>query len=514
MSIDVCKNSIFLRKAAAAATTATSAVSKNDNTKDTKTTKKSRSSSFSKLQTLVASVSRRRTKQKATLESKPNVCVPQPQAQAQRPKSPPSNLKLRPSVSARPISQFFFPSSKEEEDVAANRVTMTRQISFSPPPPSLHQKQQQTKNRQLNRHSLAIDLIDRQQNEESTCSTISSSRSSSVKTIRLLDDFAIKEEDEDDENFINTVQSDIYVSSMSIRKDYCLARSTSQNKEKRLSGVVNVARARTVLGLDSLKSKETRAIHVWQNTITQLLSTDPDQDCMFDNDKKDLYKLIAHPALVPDDTLERQKFVRQSSPKDLAMIRFILNELIETEKSYNQLLVLIQDRYMRPMLAASRAKDPLVKSVDIPILFNHLPELLQLSDKLLLSFESTNNVGHIFRSLESSFVVFLKYAMHYRANIKTIKRACSNVLFIKIDQENLSRRDTNRLGMSDYLIAPIQRIPRFILLIKDLQKYAHPMDTNYVELDLALKILTGLAVAMDYAQNKAPPPSRSSMGTL
>ncbi|KAL7311600.1 hypothetical protein PS15m_009339 [Mucor circinelloides] len=511
MSIDVCKNnSILLKKATAAA-------SKNDSTNDTKT-KKNRSSSFSKLQTLVASVSRRRTKQKGTLESKSNVSLPQPQP-SPMPQLPPPNLKLKPSLSARPFSQFFFPSVKEEEDEEPSntptRATIARQISFSPPSP--RQKQQQTKNRQLSRHSIAIDITDRQQQQtEESGSSSSSSRSSSLKTIRLLDDFTIKEEDEveEEEQLISTVQSDIALSSTSIKRDYCISRSISQNKEKRLSGVVNVARARTVLGLDSLKSKETRAIHVWKNTITQLLSANPDQDCMLDNDKRELYKIMAHPALIPEDPLERQRFVRQSSPKDLAMVKFILNELIETEKSYNQLLVLIQDRYMRPMLAASQSKDPLVKSTDIPILFNHLPELVQLSDNLLQSFQSTNNVGKVFRSFESSFVVFLKYAMHYRTNIKTIKRACSNVLFIKINQENLSRRDTNRLGMSDYFIAPIQRIPRYCLMIKDLQKYVHPFDTNYVELDLALKILTGLAVAMDYAQNKAPPPSRSSIGTI
>lgn len=475
MSIDVCKNnSILLKKATAAA-------SKNDSTNDTKT-KKNRSSSFSKLQTLVASVSRRRTKQKGTLESKSNVSLPQPQS-SPMPQLPPPNLKLKPSLSARPFSQFFFPSVKEEEDEEPSniptRATIARQISFSPPSP--RQKQQQTKNRQLSRHSIAIDITDRQQQQtEESGSSSSSSRSSSLKTIRLLDDFIIKEEDEVEEEgqLINTVQSDIALSSTSIKRDYCISRSISQNKEKRLSGVVNVARARTVLGLDSLKSKETRAIHVWKNTITQLLSANPDQDCMLDNDKRELYKIMAHPALIvsgcpfffhylsnykytnvyynieskPEDPLERQRFVRQSSPKDLAMVKFILNELIETEKSYNQLLVLIQDvsdicivsslyakcllsqRYMRPMLAASQSKDPLVKSTDIPILFNHLPELVQLSDKLLQSFQSTNNVGKVFRSFESSFVVFLKYAMHYRTNIKTIKRACSNVLFIKIDQ--------------------------------------------------------------------------------
>ncbi|KAL9554153.1 hypothetical protein MBANPS3_002953 [Mucor bainieri] len=512
MSIDVCNNnSILLKKATAAA-------SKNDSTNDTKT-KKNRSSSFSKLQTLVASVSRRRPKQKGTFECKSNVSLPQPQP-TPMPQLPPPNLKLKPSLSARPFSQFFFPSAKEEEDEEPTnrpaRATIARQISFSPPS-SLQQKQQQTKNRQLNRHSIAIDFIDRQQQQtEESNSSSSSSRSSSLKTIRLLDDFTIKEEDEEEqeEQLINTVQSDIALSSTSIKRDYCISRSISQNKEKRLSGVVNVARARTVLGLDSLKSKETRAIHVWKNTITQLLSANPDQDCVVDNDKRELYKIMAHPALTPEDPLERQRFVPQSSPKDLAMVKFILNELIETEKSYNQLLVLIQDRYMRPMLAASQAKDPLVKSTDIPILFNHLPELVQLSNNLLESFQSTNNVGQVFRSFESSFVVFLKYAMHYRTNIKTIKRACSNVLFIKIDQESLSRRDTNRLGMSDYFIAPIQRIPRYCLMIKDLQKYVHPFDTNSSELDLALKILTGLAVAMDYAQNKAPPPSRSSIGTI
>jgi hypothetical protein len=89
---------------------------------------------------------------------------------------------------------------------------------------------------------------------------------------------------------------------------------------------------------------------------------------------------------------------------------------------------------MKPMIAASKTKNSLVKSTDIPLLFDHLPELVQLSDKLLNLFKSTNNIGYAFRSLGSSLVVFLQYAMHYRSNIKTIRKACNNVLFVKIDQ--------------------------------------------------------------------------------
>ncbi|KAI8987157.1 Dbl homology domain-containing protein [Pilobolus umbonatus] len=188
------------------------------------------------------------------------------------------------------------------------------------------------------------------------------------------------------------------------------------------------------------------------------------------------------------------------------MIRFILNELIDTEESYNKLLLLIRTRYMEPMIAASKKKFPLVKESDIPILFNHLPALLKLSNEILIRCKTSTNIGEIFRDLESDLVVFHKYAAHYRSKTKTIRKACNNVLFLKIDQENLARKDTNRLGMSDYFIAPIQRIPRYCLLLKDLQKYTNKQVPQYYDLEYALNSLTQLAVTMDHVKMKISPP--------
>lgn len=129
---------------------------------------------------------------------------------------------------------------------------------------------------------------------------------------------------------------------------------------------------------------------------------------------------------------------------------------------------------MQPMMAATH--NPLVKSSDVAVLFRHLPEMIALSEKLLACFETyathrwrdcdAIHVCHIFQTLEQDMVVFLKYAVHYQTNLKAIRRACNNVLFIKIEQESLARRDTNRMGMADYLIAPFQRVPRYCLLIK------------------------------------------------
>ncbi|KAI9243628.1 Dbl homology domain-containing protein, partial [Phascolomyces articulosus] len=198
-------------------------------------------------------------------------------------------------------------------------------------------------------------------------------------------------------------------------------------------------------------------------------------------------------------------------------------ELYTTEKSFHRLLKLIHTRYMQPMISASQEPAPLVKESDIPVLFRHLPEMLQLSEKILhnnnnhkrlsssssfLSASSSTSsatfslvrVGRIFQMLEQEMVVFLKYAVHYEAHSKLIRRACNNVVFLKIEQESLTRKDTNRMGISDYLIAPFQRVPRYCLLIKDLMKHTDRNDSQLAELDVALKMLTGLTVAMDHVQ--------------
>ncbi|KAI8393354.1 Dbl homology domain-containing protein [Radiomyces spectabilis] len=171
---------------------------------------------------------------------------------------------------------------------------------------------------------------------------------------------------------------------------------------------------------------------------------------------------------------------------------------------------MVQTNYMQVMAEAAQPRNPLFRAGDVPILFQHLPDLIALSEKLLTAFEyhasqlwrmfCPAQVGPIFRNLEDDLVVFLRYAMHYQNNIKSIRRACNNVLVLKIEQETLSQKDTHRLGIADYLIAPFQRVPRYCLLIKDLLKHTERCDPNYKDLDIALKLLTGLVTAMDYVQ--------------
>lgn len=206
--------------------------------------------SFSKLQSvglsLVASVSKRKANDNTLLNKYASTT------------SLPSTVKpptrLKPSISARPFSQFFFPIKEEEE--STNKINLINEQQTTGP----------EKKKINKRHSVSVDLID-----DST-SNYSSSRSSSLKTIKtqLVLDNVIIETNSD----IQCIQSDITF-------------PTTNNNNKRLSGV---ARARTVLGLDSNKSREIRAIHVWKEAIAQLSTTDDEQD--------ELYNILSHPALI------------------------------------------------------------------------------------------------------------------------------------------------------------------------------------------------------------------------
>ncbi|KAI7863576.1 Dbl homology domain-containing protein [Spinellus fusiger] len=166
---------------------------------------------------------------------------------------------------------------------------------------------------------------------------------------------------------------------------------------------------------------------------------------------------------------------------------------------------------MRQMVHASKEKYALVKSSDVLVLFSHLPALCALSNQVLDAFGPTTPdvsgwlpwrvpIGKVFCRLAQPLVVFLQYTLHYQTHQKSIKKACNNALFVKINQDTLRRRDSNRLGMSDYLIAPIQRVPRYCMLLKDLLKYTDPSDEDYEPLTKALCTMTSLVMAMDHAQ--------------
>ncbi|KAI8364400.1 Dbl homology domain-containing protein [Blakeslea trispora] len=193
--------------------------------------------------------------------------------------------------------------------------------------------------------------------------------------------------------------------------------------------------------------------------------------------------------------------VDDCTERDQMIARFIISELQSTEKSFYQFLLFIKSNYMEPMLEkVSQSRYTLFKSNDVHALFYHLPDLISVASRTLKKLEEYDildcpglTIGRIFKELEQDFVIFLKYAVHYQGNLKAIRRASLSCC------SKAQKTDDNRLGMSDYLIAPFQRVPRYELLLKDLLKYTK---NQHQDLIYAKNMISGLASTMNQVQQK------------
>lgn len=359
MSIDACKitnnSSIFLKKIRPSTNSNSNNVVLLKDIDNNIQVKKSRSTSLNKLQSvglsLVASVTKKRssnnnntatttTNRKSTQQviNKKHVStnsLPTVNVAPVTSTLPPPQMRLRPSISARPFSQFFFPIKEEKEEdttfeqpsIMYNKNRMghlKNERGQLPPQQTQRNKQQQQQKHQklrackkLNtskRHSIAVDFNSSHEDTNNIISSSNtSSRSSSLKTVKshsIIDNVVIATNDTVE------IQSEITFAAATTNttaKKRNLSRSVSQlqqvqqqNSNSNNNRLSSVARARTVLRLDSVKSREMRAISVWKDTVSQLsldgLHYDDSNNSSIEEEElqedNELYEILTHPALI------------------------------------------------------------------------------------------------------------------------------------------------------------------------------------------------------------------------
>ncbi|KAI8987197.1 Dbl homology domain-containing protein [Pilobolus umbonatus] len=186
--------------------------------------------------------------------------------------------------------------------------------------------------------------------------------------------------------------------------------------------------------------------------------------------------------------------------------KFILNELLTTEETYLEHLMTIKNFYMDPLFQTLRltTKRSILNfnSKDAEIIFAFIPELISLTHSLVqdlrLAITGGNDVGKVFCEYGHYFEVYISYAVNFSKSRKYINKASSSLIYRQLIKDSLEKKDANRMVLADYMIAPIQRITRYCLLLKDLQKHSTSTDNTHME--QALKCLSALAFAMNKVQ--------------
>lgn len=193
-------------------------------------------------------------------------------------------------------------------------------------------------------------------------------------------------------------------------------------------------------------------------------------------------------SLAPSESLSS---LSESTTKSEERLAFVNEEIMDTERRYVRHLTTLQDVFIK----ASHAPPEGVRSIDISGAFPKIAEIQKVHIDLLAAFELAKtdgdfDVGLILHSFMPRFECYRKYlASHQSAATKLKTLQLEIPAFKKFIQAAERDPRCEKLNMQDFLIMPVQRLPRYGLLLKELLKqtpYSHEIYHNlekaYVEI--------------------------------
>ncbi|KAK6101663.1 RhoGEF domain family protein [Brugia pahangi] len=181
-----------------------------------------------------------------------------------------------------------------------------------------------------------------------------------------------------------------------------------------------------------------------------------------------------------------------------------IRELCDTEKTFVEDLEYLTQKYMRPL------RQPLECTLIDPILadkiFYKVPEILihhqhflaALCDRLD-AFQTDTRIGDVLLShfrKQSMVDTYIAFVDNFKFSKQSIKQARERPAFEKYYMR--CRRDhRNKLDLDSLLISPIQRVPRYELIVKQIIKHTSVEHADYDSLLLAQKYIHELATKIN-----------------
>lgn len=169
---------------------------------------------------------------------------------------------------------------------------------------------------------------------------------------------------------------------------------------------------------------------------------------------------------------------------------FIETELIETEKSYLNGLHVLMNEFIIPILSQ--------KMIDIRYkdqITSNIPQIIQFHEEFLHKLLN-KSVAKVFNEESKHFMIYTQYIADYDLMLDVYAQHRSNETL----QTFLASKRRQKKPLTNYLVAPIQRIPRYILMLSDLKK--HTKSSRNRDIDCALDKITKICNAINEKQRE------------
>jgi hypothetical protein len=144
---------------------------------------------------------------------------------------------------------------------------------------------------------------------------------------------------------------------------------------------------------------------------------------------------------------------------------------------------------------------PVIPDTEVGRIFSHLPEIYQLNLNLLsdleirvANWEETKKIGDILSQFAPFLRMYATYTAQFEDCVKTLTNWCKKEeRFQQLVREFEATPECRHLAISHYMLEPVQRIPRYKLLLEDYLKRLPADAEDRADSEKALKVISEAA---------------------
>jgi len=188
----------------------------------------------------------------------------------------------------------------------------------------------------------------------------------------------------------------------------------------------------------------------------------------------------------------------------------IIAEVIETERSYVHQLSTLDELYITPLLRDATKTEAILPLKQCDVLFNNVRSIMSMNEGLLKSLEKGSesegqNIGQAFLDFVPFFQLYKTYiANHVRANellseLLSPESSSSSSKFREYHTRCTQDPRAKGLNLTSLLITPIQRVPRYKMLLEEVLKNTHHSHPDRSKLNQALNSVCQAALEINEA---------------
>ncbi|ELP90040.1 Rho guanine nucleotide exchange factor, putative [Entamoeba invadens IP1] len=180
----------------------------------------------------------------------------------------------------------------------------------------------------------------------------------------------------------------------------------------------------------------------------------------------------------------------------------VAQELLSTEESYVQQLKLLVEEFVKPI-----TRDQIIPAETSRKIFSDIEMILSVNTKFLESFQkvikvwnSESSIGGLFVKMAPFLKIYGEYCKNYPEALKELASLGKEHKFYEEYHrvmEEKAPEEYKNFELTSFLITPIQRIPRYKLLLNDLLKHTPHNHIDYKDLSDGFNLISQVAISVN-----------------